>query len=202
MASSETEVVNMALTMVGAGSITSLSSSEDSNEWRVANRLYDQTLDALLHAHNWNFATMRVALAQLATDPVDLDGDYTHQFQLPQDPFCLYVVGTDLLPDQPYEIETLKTATSQYRVLLCNESTVTIKYIARVTDPTLWSALFTVALVDRLAALFAYPLTRNAQLTAQLWEISNRSWPVAKSRDGQEGRNLKRWESDAFTSGR
>jgi hypothetical protein len=197
MANSDVEVVSMALTQIGANPITAF--TDNSVEARLATRFYTPTLDALLRAHNWNFATRRASLVELADAPTDLDSDYTHQFQLPQDPFCLFVLKTDLGDDEPFEIETYATASSQYRVLLCNDTSVTIKYIARITDPTLWDALFAIALTDRLAALFAYPLSRNSQLAAQQWEISNRSWPAAKSRDGQEGRALKRWESDSFT---
>ena len=184
MAASAVELCNLALVRLGFEPVQALSDTND--RARTANRLYESTRDELLRAHNWNFAQTRVGLAQLATDP---DWGELFAFQLPTD--CLMVLETNLSDDAPWRIEG--------RTLVTAEPAVSILYVARITDPAQFDVGFTEALVDRLAFHFSYPLTRNAALGDLLLKKADDSFRRAKSRDGQEGRALKRWASDAFT---
>lgn len=184
MASSATEVVNLALVGLGLEPVGAL--DETSDRSRAASRWYPTVLDALIRDGNWNFAQTRVALAQLATNP---DWGDLFAYQLPTD--CLRVLETNLNPDAAWRIEG--------RTLVTAEPAVSILYLARVTDPTQWDALFLEAIVDALAFRLAYALTRNATLVDALSRISADTRKGAKSRDGQEGRPLKRFLSDAFT---
>lgn len=187
MASSATEVVNLALVRIGHEPIAALDDS--SAAARVATRLYPQARDEYLRLANWNFAQTRVALA--AVDPDPAWGDL-FAYQLPTD--CLMVLETNLDPGHAWRIEGRRLVTA--------EPLVSILYVARIDDPAQWDALFTEALVDKLAFLFAMPLKSNAQLAEVLLRKAEDSLKRAKSRDGQEGRQRNNFVSDAFTRSR
>lgn len=184
MAASDTEVVNLALVRLGLEPIAAL--DENNDRARAATRLYPQARDELLRGSNWNFAQKRVELAQTTPDPAWGD---LFAYALPTD--CLMVLETDLLDTSPWRLEA--------RTLVTAEAGVSILYVARIEDPAQWDALFTEAVVDKLAFLLSYPLTRNAQLGEVLLRKAEDSLRKARSRDGQEGRPLKRFTSDAFT---
>ena len=186
MATSDVELVSNALRLIGDDPITAL--SDNSERARLANAFYTPTLDELLRQQNWNFAQKRVTLVELATAPV---WDFAHQFQLPENPYCLYVLETSLGSDEPWRLEG--------RALVTDASSVSILYVARITDVTVWDGLFAEAFTYELAFKFSYPLTRNAQLSEVLQRESEKKFQRAKSRDGQEARMLKKFLSSSLT---
>ena len=194
MATSSVEVVSNALRLIGADPITAF--TENSEAARLANAFYAPTLDARLRSHNWNFATRRVALAEVSVAPAF---EYAHQFQLPQDPFCLYVRETDLDEAERWEIETYATETATYRVIVTDATSVKIVYIARITDVSLWDLLFAEAMEVECAYKFSYAIRRNAELTAQLYKEKEIAWRTARGRDGQEGKPLRSLLSTSLT---
>mgnify|MGYP001587811653 FL=1 len=196
MPSSDTEVANEVLTLLGDKAITSL--DEDSDRARALKRVYEPALDEKLRSHDWNFARMRASLGRLVAAP---EFGYSYMFQLPQRPLCLRVLETNLAAGEPYEVETYVTAdeTASYRVILANISTLEIRYTARIESPTLWDALFGGAFVHELARRVAYAITRNATLVESLRVEARDLWRDARSVDGVEGRRLKQWLSTSFT---
>ena len=196
MPTSDTEVANEVLTLLGESAIMAL--TDDSDRARAVSRLYTPTLDQALRSHDWNFARMRAVLARLTAVP---EFGYSFMYQLPQNPLCLRVLTTNLRADEAWEIETYVTAdaTAQYRVILTNASAIEIRFIARVTSPTLWDPLFADAMVHELARRVAYAITRNATLVETLREATIEKWRTARSVDGQESRALKQFLSDSFT---
>jgi len=137
------DICNSALNQIGASNIISL--TEDSKAARLCNQRYEFVRDATFRAHPWNSLTTRVALAPDTATPVF---EFTQQFTLPTDPFCLRVLG-------------LSDANILYRIegrkLLCNESTIEMLYIARVTDvqqqATLLTQVVTTILLQHLQQL-------------------------------------------------
>lgn len=197
MPSSQTEVANEVLTLLGDAAITSI--DQDADKARTIKALYVPTLDQALRGHDWNFARMRANLGRLTAVP---EFGYAYMYQLPQDPLCLRVLLTNLAADEPWEVETYKTAdgSAQYRVILTDATALEIRYIARVEDPTLWDPLFADAFVHELARRSAYAITRNATLVESLRGEAMEKWKAARSVDGQESRALKKFLSSSFTS--
>ena len=195
MASSDVEVCSNALVRIGASPVASLDEAGDGAV--LMKRFYLPTLRSRLREHAWNFAQYRVELAELADEPV---WDFAHQFQLPQDPYCLYLLETDLEDNEAWRIETFKTTTSQYRVLVTDSASVKILYVGLVEDVNLWDDLFVDAMEVELAWKAAYPLTRNATLLQELDKERERAWRKARSRDGQEARALKKMLSTSLTT--
>lgn len=180
------EICNLALLEIGEQPITAF--SDNSTAARVATRFYEPTRDDLLRGHNWNFAQVRVVLAQDATAPVWGD-DFPYSYTLPAD--CLFVLETNIDEADPWRLEG--------RHLITAAATVSILYVARVTDVSLYDANFVDALVYELAFRFHYPITRNATLGDVLLRKAQASLQRAKSRDGQEARALKTLTSDRLT---
>lgn len=196
MAESNVAVCSNALQRIGADAITSL--TDDNPRARLMNALYLPTVDRLLRAHNWNFAQFRMALNEVSTTPT---WGFAHQFQLPQDPLCLMVLETSLDPETPWRIEHWQntSASQSYRVIVTDESAVSILYVGRLTDVTQWDPLFAYLVETDLAFQASYKIKGAYQLTAMMKEELKEARANARAKDGQEGRHLKRWSSTLLT---
>ena len=195
------DIVNNALLLLGDQTITSL--GQNVPRAQLMNALYTPTLDEVLRSHNWNFASVRAGqdcgLTELTCKPV---WEYTYQFDLPDGtcaPLFLMALGTGLDEEEPWRIEYGCSAGTQRKVLVTDGCSPTLLYIWRVDTVSLWDALFTDAFTYELAFRAAYPLTRNAQLAELFKKEKEEKWKLAKSRDGQEGRMLKRLLSRTLT---
>lgn len=173
MATSDVGLCNVALQLLGAGTITSL--TENSKAASLCNTLYADARDETLRAYPWNFAQTR---AMLARDVLAPTFGFTYSFALPTDPYCLKVNEIDP-DDAEYTIEKRK--------LLTDEPSVNIRYTARVTAATEWDAAFTAAFAAKLAAYLAYPLTQNARLVEMLEKKYAMRLSEARTVDAQEG---------------
>ena len=86
--------------------------------------------------------------------------------------------------DYKFKIENSST---EGRVLLTDESTAKILYIARVTDTIKFDAMFTDVLIAKLAVDLAYPVTNSVTFQAQMQKLYQLKLSEARSIDGQEG---------------
>lgn len=182
MAVSETSICNMALTRIGHDFISSL--TESTKAGRLCNLHYEPTRDALLRSHPWNFAVRRALLAQIADTP---SFEYAYAYALPND--FLRIVRTEgeaYGDDVDYRIEGKLGSTN--RVMVTNEGTVRIEYIARITDPTAFDDAFVDVLAQRLAAEMCIALTDNANMAGNHWKVYADKLREARNMDAQEGR--------------
>ena len=185
----EVSICSNALRRLGDEPITSL--TDDTERARLCNAFYADARDACLRSHPWNFAITRASLAQLSATPVY---GFDYQFALPTDPFCLRVLAMEF-EDYVFKVENLST---QGRVLLTDQETAKIIYIARVTDTTLFDSLFVDTLVAKLAADLAYPVTNSLKVQEQMYKLFQLKLSEARSIDGQEG-FIDDLVSDTFT---
>lgn len=170
MASSAVDICNEALGLLGADPIAAL--SDDSVTARLCNTLYTATRDELLVSHPWKFATKRIALS---ADPTAPAFDYDYRFQLPAD--CLRVIGTNLGTEAKW--------TEENGYLLCNDSSVSIKYISKITTEGTFSIPFCEALAYKMASKMAYPLTQSTSLKESLDKDYLRHLKDARSMNAQ-----------------
>jgi len=157
---SQTEIVNLGLTLLGDARILNI--DQDVKPAREAKAIWSIALDAILARYNWNFAKERASLPALVDVPIS---QYLFQYQLPSD--CLRVmfvgetyVGIDLTdyrgsPTQEFSLEGRKILTDFGAPLL-------IRYIKRVTDTTQFDPVFVLAFSCELAMWLAEPLTQSA----------------------------------------
>jgi hypothetical protein len=159
MAASETTICNLALGKLGAGRIIAL--DEESEEARACLLHYAETRDEVLRAHRWNFAIKR---EQLVQDPVPPRFGELFAYHLPTDCLRVLEMNSWKLSQRPgyWEVEGDQLTT--------HSDVADIRYIRRVVDCNLFDALFVEALVLKLAAKLALPLTGNSKLAGQLVE--------------------------------
>ncbi len=73
------------------------------------------------------------------------------------------------------------------RVLLTDESTAKILYIARVSDTAQFDSLFVDTLTAKMASELSFPVTNSVTLQAQMQKLYQLKLSEARSIDGQEG---------------
>ena len=174
----EVSICSNALRKLGDSPITAL--TEDTERARLCNALYEPARDSLLRSYAWNFAITRAELAQISATPAF---EYSHQYALPTDPFCLRVLKMEF-DDYEFKIENLA---GQGRVLLTNEGTANIIYIAKITDPKLFDSIFVDTLTAKLASEMAYPITNSAALQKEMERVYKLKLTEARSIDSTEG---------------
>lgn len=173
MASSQLEIVNYALGELGAELITSL--DDPVKAATLAKAMWPIVYESVARAYPWNCLKKRKSLSPDSTAP---DGDeWTTAFSLP--PTCLRVLSADIDRSE-YAIEGRK--------LLANTNVVTIQYLDKTDDVTLWDSLFSHAVASRLAQALAYPLIQSQSLKDSMGEAYRSRVREARSIDAQEGR--------------
>ncbi|MFN0101167.1 MAG: hypothetical protein ACKV2U_03640 [Bryobacteraceae bacterium] len=175
---SNVSIVNAALIKVGEDVITSL--SDDSKPARVANAIFEDTRDALLAAHPWNFALAEAALAAHATSPT---WTHTYRFPLPESPSkCLRVLRIE---DDDADAVSWKVVG---RFIYTDEGApLNILYIAQITDPGQFPPLFAELLSAKLAAELAESLKASGTMTQTMQELYHIKLAEARMADAQEG---------------
>lgn len=156
---SEVEIVNVALTLLGEERISSL--DQDTKPAREAKAIFTINRDALLAGYNWSFAMTRAAIPALGSVPAF---GYSLEYQFPSQALRMvqideYYYGADLTdyrsaPTEHFTIEGRKILTDLGAPLK-------IRYVTRITDPTLFIPNFTKSLGSYLAVDLAEPLTQS-----------------------------------------
>ena len=159
--------------MIGASNI--ISRGEDSKSARVTNQRFDAVRDAVFRAHPWNCLVTRVTLAADSTTPTFT---WANAFTLPTDPYCLRVLRLDYL-DIDFRVEGRK--------IICDEGTVNVIYLARVTDPNEWDTLLHEAIAARLAADISFALVQSTSLTQGMFALYEQKLSEARFVDASEG---------------
>lgn len=148
---SEVDICNRALIKLGAATIISL--DDDDPKATALNVSYQLVRDAELRRRRWRFSLKRASLPALSDAPAF---GFNYQFQLPSEPICLRViqvgefhVGLDSADyrgssNSLFSIENGKILTSLAAPLK-------MRYIAQITDTSLFDAAFVEALASRLA---------------------------------------------------
>jgi hypothetical protein len=170
---SEVDIINSALNMVGASNI--IARSEDSKSARITHQRFDYVRDAVCRAHPWNCLITRRTLAADSDSPTF---GFTNQFTLPADPYCLRVLRLDYL-NVDFRVEGRK--------IHCDEDTLNLIYLARVTDPNEWDQLLIEAIAARLAADTAFALVQSTSLVATLYSLYETKLSEARFVDATEG---------------
>jgi len=185
----EVSICSNALRRLGDDPITSL--TDDSERARLCNSFYADTRDSVLRSHPFNFSITRTTLAQLSDTPTY---GFAYQYALPTNPFCLRVLEMEE-KDYKFKVENFGT---QGRVLLTDQGTANILYIARITDTNLFDAMFVDVLTAKLAVDLAYPVTSSMAVQKQMQDLFQKKLSEARSIDGQEG-FMDDLVSDTFT---
>lgn len=162
---SEIDIANLALSHLG--DTASISSFDEQSAQAVhCARFYPVARDALLEMHTWGFATRRIQLAQLDSPWPEWDYCYAQPANtlnilavLPHDAADDYSVpGAGRYSPQSFSCETDDLGR---QVIYTDQADAVLRYTVVVTDTTVFSPLFTVALSWHLAAMIAGPIIKG-----------------------------------------
>lgn len=152
MAATETSICNLALQILGATRITSL--SQDNKNARAVAACYEHLRDAELEKHTWNFARAQSTPSLSATTP---DFNYAYAFDLPQD-FLRLILPADNTCDWQIHGDQLFT----------NEgSVIYMEYVRKVTDPNKFPPTFVAALAAKIAEFTCEEITQSTGKAAR-----------------------------------
>lgn len=151
---SAVDICNLALSHLGVEPISDLNGTDKAS--RTCNQNYEPALKFVLGQHFWNFAMKRVTLAKDATAPAF---GWSAQFIIPADFLLLYGFSQNT-PRFDYEIEGLR--------ILCNQTTLKIKYVSYFTSVSAMDPAFVKALAYYLAADMAWPLTQSRTMSDKM----------------------------------
>lgn len=158
MATSQVQVVNLALTKLGQDRVISI--SDDVEAARVIRSLWDLTVDVALADYPWKFATLRTTLPALADAP---PFGWSLQYLLPDSCLRLIQVSDDWVfytQDTPFF--ALEGGADGGQYILTNEAApLQVRYVQRVTNVGLWPPLFARSVAMMLAADASEKLTQS-----------------------------------------
>lgn len=178
----EVAICNVALAVLGARQIAAI--DEDSFEGDLVRTFYPQSRDKIMRAHTWNCATTRKTLNALAQAPIDMSGDFTKQFPVPTDSLRILELNFDD-PLERWKIELSPDSNS--KVILCNSSTLSCKYIKQITDTSLFDSLLVEAIEFDLMGKLAIPIKGSEALHTKYIEMAEQKIQEARTIDGMEG---------------
>lgn len=151
MATTNVEIVNLALMYLGEPAIVSLSGSQKA---QVLAAYFEQARDEALSQDSWSFATKRKRLNRLS-DAENLT-EYSFVYSRPSD--TLRVLS---LTDRfPYVIEENRIFTDDPEPIL--------RYVYRVENPTMFPVFFIEVVATNLARKIATSLVQSPQLAMQM----------------------------------
>lgn len=185
MADSKFDICNKALVLVGANTISSF--TQNTTESKVANQLYESTLENLLTRCRWRFASKQ---AQLSKNTANPDARYDSSYALPNDAHIIHTVtvGDDVIKYDRYGQNLFTNTTSS--------DTVIADYTFQPSE-SIFPPYFKQTLVFELASLFAGAIARNDQLSELYHKRSIAQLAIAKSTDGQ-AQTTRRLNVDRF----
>ena len=160
---SVTDVCNLALSYLGANTITSI--TDNVTGARILNTEFGPTRDAELRGPaRWRFAIKRAALAASTTVPPS--GVYNTSFPLPTDCLRILEVG-DFYPGADMADYRTGQSNADYslegRSILTNfASPLTFRYISQITDTTQWDAAFVQVMGAKLAWTCCERITQSS----------------------------------------
>lgn len=145
---SKTSLVNKALTLCGAAPITNI--TDDTNNARIANRVYDISRKSILSECKWNFATTRVTLA-LSADSLA----WTH-------------LREDFVYVRPATIITIFGTSDRDAAwreegdhIISDTQNLGLKFVYDHDDPAKYPALFADAFIIKLCADISYMIINS-----------------------------------------
>jgi hypothetical protein len=177
-------IYNRVLTKLGSQPVTS--TSDESEQCRVLNRIWEYVRDAELRDNNWNFAITRASLSADGTAPA---WGYDTRYAMPSD--CLRIIEIDGFTGLNEPLGSVGPGDPDFRIegryILCDEtSEIDIRYISKEINVSDWDSLFVDAIAARMAFEACEPLTNNASKKEQFLRDYKEAISKARRADGIE----------------
>lgn len=169
----QVEIVNRALYKLGALAIMSM--GDNNKQARIMSGLWDTVRKAELRRHLWAFALRRTTLPALGDAPA---WGFQIQYQLPAD-YLRMVQANEFYvtpsmqdyrneDDSPYAVEGSKLLTDF-------PAPLKLRYVADITDPGAFDALF----VEALAAKLAYEACESITQSNEKKKVAGQDYTSA-----------------------
>lgn len=173
MSDSKFDICSKALVLVGANTITSF--SENTTESKVANQLYESTLENLLTRTRWRFAAKQAQLSRNASAPT---ARWSAKYAEPSGTLLIHTVtvNDNVIEFDRYESDILCDASSS--------DTVVADYTFQPSEAN-FPPYFKQALVFELASLFAGAIARNDTLSTLYQNRAIAQMAIARAQDSQ-----------------
>jgi len=172
----DTDICNLALAALGdEATVVSIDPPEGSAQADHCAQWYPIAVETVLEAHDWKFASRRIAGAALSSPTPS----WSHAYAKPSGALRVRAVippnttsdmGEGLVTNtQPFDIETLEDGTE---VIVTDQDNAVLIYTLRNVDPGKFPPLFVQTVVRLLASYLAGPVLKNeagrAESRAQL----------------------------------
>lgn len=151
---SKVSIANRALTKLGAERLLLL--SDDTQQGRTLNSMFDDVRDAELRRHRWKFAIKRDQLPALVAAPA---WGYQYQYPLPADYLAL-VQANDVYVRSGGKGSALWSVEGR-RILTNIPAPLMVRYVARIENAGLYDPLFVEVLACKLALEACETLTQS-----------------------------------------
>jgi len=165
MATSDTEIANLALSNLGTGKDISSLETGTSQEALACRRFYPTAVDATLRDFAWPFATKYTTLGLVEADP---NTEWAYSYRYPSDCVLMRRIPSGIRNDNrqtrtPYKIYRDDAGLLVYT----DQETASIEYTARVEDESQYPADFVLAVSYRLSMMIAPRLTKGDPFNIQ-----------------------------------
>jgi hypothetical protein len=181
---STVQIVNQALTKLGAQRITSL--TDNTRNAREMNAIFEIKRDAELAAEPWTFAAARAEIPASSTTPAF---GWAFMYPLPADFLRLIEVGENYVfynaEYTQFQLES-DPDTGRLAILTDQSSPLRIRYIKKVTNSGLFPALFVESLACRLAAETCETITQSTSKREAAWAERQQAIKEAKRSNAVE----------------
>jgi hypothetical protein len=202
MATSPTQIVNLALSWLGQNQINAL--TDEQHEAQVMDANYQLSRDKVLNDNAWTFAIRREVLAPIVPAPAF---GFDNQFLIPSDVLFVHRVlrpqsaGATLFSQVRSRTGVNADWIREGNHILAREEVIHCIFIVRVTNADLFSPSFIHALAARLAADTALTFTENRKLKEDMEIMYMNKLAEAQYADGRQGRT-ERIQSNLLTGTR
>ena len=167
MSISKTEICNKALTLVGANPITSI--TDDTQNARIINRVYELSLKSILSEAPWVFALRRTLLAQSADTLEWYDTNESYIYTKPNQMIRAFRANDD---------DAIWRQHGDYIVSDTND--LGLEYTYYLDTPSKYSTSFVEAFVDKLCSDIAF-MVLNSKTVAQTFLEKYETVSLAKA---------------------
>lgn len=174
---SDIDICSLALRLLASKPIQAF--TDQTPQAALMNALYPLVRDTLTRSFRWKFAIKRVQLNRITTTIYQFRQTRlelptgTYVYALPND--YLGMIETDQDPS-PYKMESIITNAvtgAQQLIIVSDNSVLGIRYLSRITDPTMFDPNFVFALVALLAREAALPETgdlKKAEMADRMYK--------------------------------
>lgn len=179
---SQVSLCNQALTSLGATPILSI--DDDTTEAKLCKLHYQPTLESMLEAASWSFATKRMELPKSSEAP---PSPWTSQFLIPTD--ILRIIEAGDSPNFDAENSTQWQIEGQY--IVTDSEKCYIRAITRNIAVNNFTTSFSQAFTARLAAEMCLAITQSQSTTNSQFQKAGELMQMAITLDSMQGRTRK-----------